>query len=73
MSNWADAQYHAEQAERQKVFAALAQLGHPSWLLALSAMRGVIREMGEAVNPDPTAEVLAVKAIDREIVRLESL
>lgn len=58
-------------ADRQKVYEALDALASPSWLFALSAMRGVINAMGQTVMPDPTHEDTAVAAIDAEIARLE--
>lgn len=57
---------------RQAVLTALDDLPSVSWLKALAAARGVIREMGTTVMDNGSLEGKACEAIDAEILRLET-
>lgn len=56
---------------RQKVYDALDKLSPQSWLFAIAAAKGPIEQMAMVVNPDPTADAAAMKAIADEIERLQ--
>lgn len=59
-------------ADRVPVYTTLDALDSLTWVLALSAMRGVIQTSGEVVMDDPTRQADAVAAIDAEIARLKA-
>lgn len=53
--------------DRDDVLNALRDLSLDSWVIALSAARGVLQTMGDCINPDPTRDYAAVTAIDAQI------
>jgi hypothetical protein len=60
-----------ERQQRQPVLDALAELPPSSWMLVLSAARGVSRALGDVVMDDPSPEYTFAMAVDAEFVRLK--